>query len=113
MGGGFSDRRLPSLIRVQAEKFAPGLIDILDLQSTRRYGKSLLSLLESNPSRLYELVVEFAGDQAVADSIMKYVFLRPLSVASGGGLDPDFLLHLVKRGRDDVFVSLMGALRPY
>lgn len=78
----------------------PGYLRIIDAIVRAKYGMRAIDLLFDNPSKLYEALKEYYGDEASAEIAFFEVFLRPLVRLLGYKVTEHELLQKIKRGED-------------
>ncbi len=82
------------------DQLIPGYLEVLNAISRNRYGLDVVDLMLTSPCKLYELLREHYGSEAVADFMMK-IFLRSLIPVSTQFMVEDILKH-IKGCNDDI-----------
>ena len=100
--------RLRSLILRKVNSEMPGYLTMLDSIAVKKYGMSFLDLLFTSPSKAYELLKEYYGNENIADFTMLRLFLRPIAVAFNDIMLEDKLMLLLKKNDEKNFLKLLG-----
>ncbi len=78
----------------------PGYLRLIDAIIRAKYGVRAIDLLFDNPSKLYNALKEYYGDEASAEMAFFEVFLRPLVRLLGYKVTEHELLQKIKNGED-------------
>jgi len=70
-------------IRRYVREHAIGLFEVLNALAMKRFGKDVVSLLLTEPNRLYELVLEYYSSREAALFTISRLFIRPLVIKLG------------------------------
>lgn len=104
---------LKDVVRRHVLRVAPGLLGLIGLLTTKRYGMGVVDLLFTSPTKLYVLLIEYyKGDVNTASFTFKFFFLGPIATQLGDPLAANDLLEYVERGDDEGFLNyIREALR--
>jgi len=75
-----SAEELKTFIRRHIASKTPGLFEILNSFSMKRYGVKILDLFFTSPEKLVELLMNYYRDSYTAKFTLQYLFIRPLLV---------------------------------
>ncbi len=99
---------LKNFIKKYVEERLPGYLSLLNNISLQRYGKLFLDLLLEQPSKAYQILIEYHGDSSVADFAFVNFFIRPLTMKFNR-IGYEFeLLKLVKERKEKEFFGILG-----
>ncbi len=67
-------------IRRYIKSRASGLLEILDMTAKRRYSKTAIELLLTEPRNLLDIIIEHYSSEEVAHFVISKLFIRPLAI---------------------------------
>lgn len=83
----------------------PGYIKLIDVMAKSKYGMRIIDLFFESPSKIYELLKEYYGDEMGATMAFYEIFLRPLSRILKYRIDEYEMLNYIRTGRDKEFLE--------